>query len=216
MKCVMTLRFGLFATLASGLFALSTTRCGSGDGAPDGGVDGCLMTPAHCAVGYKFDAQSCGCDPVSCTTNADCANLGQVVCDTSTNLCVASSTLAECAAVFTCQNAIKAGGTCDCHLDCQCDPTNASGLGSTSCVGPGGTCMPRCTDQQDPALFCDCYTVGTKCAPTGSCAYTCNMQSDCTIGTCTNGFCIVPVDDSINTAPCADGGANDAALEGGG
>ena len=205
-----TLRRG--SLLAIGIAAAACASTNSTASKQDGG--GCPPTPAHCTPGYRFDSQTCGCDPVLCTVDTDCANLGQVVCDTGKGQCAASSTVDKCAAVFTCPRAVKPGGTCDCHLDCQCDPGNASGLGATSCVGAGGLCMPRCTDQKDPALFCDCYQHGTSCTPTGACATPCKGQTDCAgvyKATCTGGFCLSALDPSINQSPCVDAGPIDAA-----
>jgi hypothetical protein len=184
--------------------------------APDGSG---VCPPLNCVDGYRPSPQ-CSCVPVSCTSDADCTDVGQAVCDTSKGVCTASSMVAKCAAVFTCQNAIKAGGRCDCHLDCQCDPQNASGMGATSCQA-GGTCMPRCSDQKDPAQFCNCFQPGSVCAPNGSCALPCKINYDCRgvwdlapldcPGSQVNdadsngGFCIQKLNNGLNTTPCGGG-----------
>jgi hypothetical protein len=179
-------------------------------------ANGCPPTPAHCASGTLFNDVTCSCDPVPCTTDADCQALEGVVCDTSTGKCAQSSSVAKCAAVFTCGNTVQPGGTCDCHEDCQCDPGNASGKGATYCLGAGGSCIPRCDTQSDPAQFCECFQHGTTCAANGACEATCKTLNDCFGNTCTSGLCDLKLDPSINLSACSDAGVTDAAPDDGG
>jgi len=213
---VVALAGAILAACSSGGSSTSSTSSGQSGGhssastsrgASTSSSTGCPETPIACIAGYTFNEATCSCMAIPCSSNEDCTG-AETVC--SDGMCTSSQMVAACAAIFTCQNAIAGGGTCDCHADCQCDPGNASGKGATYCLGAGGTCIPRCTTQSDPAMFCACILSGTQCAPSGACELPCKSPSDCQQGTCTDGLCVVPLDPSINTGPCADAGPTDA------
>jgi len=135
-----------------------------------------------------------GAAPTGCSTNTDCANEPNKICNATTGMCVACVQQTDCAAGSYCST------TNQCLTGCMTDASCSTGVDGGAVL----TCDPTTHTCQGCALDTDCQP-GTVCeTATTQCVPGCTGEQACATGrTCCNGQCLDLQADTAHCGACA-------------